>query len=466
MAAGVLKSPNSLASWPTAPRGRQRSPERRRWPCLHLAPRQTLACIGYDAALAKESFGGVGLSATITVADLFCGAGGLSAGLRAAGCRTVFAADQSHPAVCSYNLNFDHKASLTTLAWNADLPPADVIVGGPPCQGFSSAGRRSPSDARNSLVAVFAHLVARHRPRAFLFENVEGFLTGDAGKWVVDLLDPLVQAGYCIHLRKINAAHYGVPQHRKRVIAIGGLGWDPGFPSLTHCATGMPGAQAVGHGLPHCPTVTEALQGLPNAKPRVLGKRNPIDHDFHAPEGTDLARIRALQPGQTMKDLPEHLWHETYRRRAYRRVMDGTPTERRGGAPAGLRRLAGDQPSKAITSGAASEFVHPTKDRTLTLRECARLQTFPDEYRFAGTLNERALLIGNAVPPKLGRVLGLHLKLAMSNGVAGVDKPGLKSFLVTNASAMSPALKQTTAIVEKRYMHANSSQLPLFSKIA
>ena len=366
----------------------------------------------------------------------------------------------------SYSLNFDHRASLTTLTWHTDLPPTDIIVGGPPCQGFSSAGRRSPSDARNSLVAVFAHLVARHRPRAFLFENVEGFLTGGAGKWVVDLVDPLVRAGYCIHLRKINAAHYGVPQHRKRVIAIGGLGWDPAFPSITHCATGMPGAQAVGHGLPRCPTVTEALQGLPNAKPRVLGKPDPIDHDFRASEGTDSARVRALQPGQTMKDLPEHLWHETYRRRAYRRVMDGTPTERRGGAPAGLRRLAGDQPSKAITSGAASEFIHPTKDRTLTLRECARLQTFPDDYRFAGVLNDKALLIGNAVPPRLAKVLGLHLKKAMSNGVAKVDKPGLKSFVVTNASAMSPALRQTVAIVERRYMKTASSQLPLFSQIA
>ena len=163
-----------------------------------------------------------------------------------------------------------------------------------------------------------------------------------------------------------------------------------------------------------------------------------------------------------MKDLPERLWHETYRRRAYRRVMDGTPTERRGGAPAGLRRLIGDQPSKAITSGAISEFVHPTENRTLTLRECARLQTFPDEFQFAGTLSEKALLIGNAVPPRLAEMFGLHLQAAMRNSLGLEDEPGLKSFLVTNASAMSPALKQTVAAVEKRYLLVEKAQLPLF----
>src|SRR5690606_12779965 len=99
------------------------------------------------------------------------------------------------------------------------------------------------------------------------------------------------------------------------------------------------------------------------------------------------------------RDLPQELWHGTYSRRANRRVSDGVPTDRRGGAPAGLRRLRPDQPSKAITSAAPSEFVHPLEDRMLTLRECARLQTFPDEFLFAGSRSERAVQIGNAVPP-------------------------------------------------------------------
>ena len=320
------------------------------------------------------------MSRPITVVDLFCGAGGLGAGLHAAGLETIHAVYSLAAAVRTYGMNFAKPAKLRALGWDEKLPPADVIVGGPPCQGFSSAGQRQVDDSRNSLVAVFAHLVARHRPTAFVFENVEGFLTGDDGCHLLQFLDTLVPAGYCIHLHKVNAAHFGVPQHRKRVIAVGGMGWDPGFPPYTHCAVGMPGATRVGRGLPPCPTVGEALLGLPAAEQRLSSKSLHSDHSFRAPRNADVERYRALAPGQTMKDLPEELWHPTFRRRAFRRVMDGTPSERRGGPPAGLRRLRGDQPSKAITSGAATEFVHPVEPRLLTLRECARLQPFQTAF--------------------------------------------------------------------------------------
>ena len=405
------------------------------------------------------------MSCPITVVDLFCGAGGLGAGLHAAGLETVHAVDSLPAATRTYGMNFARPASLRALCLDAELPPADIIVGGPPCQGFSSAGQRRLEDSRNSLVAVFAQLVARHRPGAFVFENVEGFLTGDDGRYLLEFLDTLVSAGYCIHLRKVNAAHYGIPQHRKRVIALGGLGWDPGFPPYTHCAAGMPGASRVGRGLPPCPTVDEALRGLPAAERRPSSKSLPSDHSFRAPRDADLARYRALAPGETMKDLPEELWHPTFRRRAFRRVMDGTPSERRGGPPAGLRRLRGDQPSKAITSGAATEFVHPVEPRLLTLRECARLQTFPDSFQFAGTQAERALLIGNAVPPLLGEVLGRHLKRAWRE--RGANKrsapPGLKSLAVTTGAAMSPALRRSTAAVEARYRATPQPELPLLA---
>ncbi len=398
-------------------------------------------------------------SRRLTVVDLFCGAGGLSIGLGRAGYETVYAVDKFKAAVDTYNRNFEHEAAHESLSWGSELPAADVFVGGPPCQGFSSAGRRAPGDARNSLVAVFAHLVARYRPRAFLFENVEGFLTGDRGRWVVDLLEPLVDAGYCIHLQKINAANYGVPQNRKRVLAVGGLGWDPGFPLITHSTRGMPGAELVGNGRPRCPSVFEALAGLPPAAVRSSRRHHPFDHDYRPPSRSDLARIQVLQSGQTMKDLPEELWHETYRRRAYRRVKDGTPTERRGGAPAGLRRLDGNLPSKAITSGAPSEFIHPVEDRSLTLRECARLQTFPDNFHFQGTLSQKALLIGNAIPPRLGEALGQHIHDALLRANSPV-MGGLRSFVPTHSTGMSPALKRTTEMVLQRFMLPQDKQSP------
>ena len=95
------------------------------------------------------------------------------------------------------------------------------------------------------------------------------------------------------------------------------------------------------------------------------------DHTFTPLEGADLQRAELLQPGQRMADLPEELWHDSYRKRAFRRVMDGTPTERRGGAPSGVRRLRSDEPSKAITGGSLRDFLHPNENRSLTIRECA-----------------------------------------------------------------------------------------------
>ena len=110
-----------------------------------------------------------------------------------------------------------------------------------------------------------------------------------------------------------------------------------------------------------------------------------------------------------MKNLPEHLQHDSFRRRAFRRVMDGTPVEKRGGAPSGLKRLFADEPSLTITSAATREFVHPIEDRLLTLRECARLQTFPDSFEFAGSAASRIQQIGNAIPPMLARAVAEHI---------------------------------------------------------
>lgn len=386
----------------------------------------------------------------ITVVDLFCGAGGLGLGFRDRGFDVTFAADNFSAAVQTYRRNVGDHIEEMAVQWDTSLPSADLIVGGPPCQGFSSAGLRKPGDARNTLVAVFAHLIAKHRPKAFVFENVEGFLTGENGRWVTDLLDPLTRAGYCIHLRKVNAANYGVPQHRKRVLAIGGLGWDPGFPAPTHRAAGAPGASLVGGELPWCESTAAALAGLP---PVADSPETALlaDHFSRPPKEMDRRRFAALLGGQTMKDLPEELWHETYRRRAFRRVKDGTPTERRGGAPSGLRRLVADLPSKAITSGATSEFVHPTEPRTLSLRECARLQTFPDSFEFCGTQAQRALLIGNAVPPRLASVIASHMEDSFQHASETSSSPGLKSFVPTNSTGMSPALQRTIEAVEHRY---------------
>lgn len=390
-----------------------------------------------------------GVASDPTSVDLFCGAGGLSHGFAAAGFRGVLAIDHDENAVRTYARNLGRHVMRAEIDRGTTLPAADVIAGGPPCQGFSSAGLRQAADERNSLVGVFAELVAAHRPSAFLFENVEGFLTADDGAHVFALLNPLIEAGYSVHLRKINAASYGVPQHRKRVIAIGGLGWAPTFPVPTHCAFGAPGSHLGGRGLPAAPSIADAIAGLPPAASLAPGV--PEDHYARPIVGTALRIARALRPGQTMRDLPEELWHATYRRRAYRRVMDGTPSERRGGPPAGRRRLRATEPSKAITGGARGEFLHPAEDRPLTLRECARIQTFDDTFLFCGSASERAQLIGNAVPPALAKVFAEQLTRDLRSHQTRAAKGQFVTFVPTLSEGMSPALRGVVDRIVARF---------------
>ena len=384
-----------------------------------------------------------------TCIDLFCGAGGLSLGLKKAGFKSIYSVDSWAPAIETFNSNISNHGVVETIDFDFELPESDIVVGGPPCQGFSSAGLRKHDDERNTFVSVFGHLISDALPKAFIFENVEGFLTGQSSHFVFDLLSPLLNVGYWIRLKKINAANFGIPQHRKRVIVIGGLGFDPGFPIFSNYAEGAPGSHLIGVGLPESPTVMEAIGDLPEACKK---NQQEIDgHFLNSIKVDDLKRIKVLKEGQTMKDLPENLWHETYRRRAYRRVMDGTPTARRGGAPAGMRRLRGNYPSKTITGGANREFLHPIEDRYLTLRECARLQSFPDTFQFKGNTSEQAQQIGNAVPPRLGLKLGKTLISNLPSGAVKSKHGRILEFSPTESSGMSPALKNLVVRVNETY---------------
>jgi DNA (cytosine-5)-methyltransferase 1 len=388
----------------------------------------------------------------IDVVDLFCGAGGMSQGFASVGFRVVAAFDSWEPAIRTHNSNLGNHATQVEIHSDIKLPQVDVIIGGPPCQGFSSAGARRKGDCRNTLVSVFANLVAQYLPKAFVFENVEGFVTNDEGRFVLDLLDPVIEAGYHVHLRKVNAANFGVPQHRKRVVAIGGLGWSPGFPSPTHSAWGAPGALSYAS-LPRTPTLRNALSDLPAPELAARGDRGDgLDHVFPALSELDMERSLLLEPGQRMCDLPEELWHESYRRRAFRRVKDGTPSERRGGAPSGVRRLVFDEPCKAITGGAQNEFLHPEEHRPLTIRECARIQTFPDSFHFIGTRSERLQLIGNSVPPTFANAIAAQLIANFPREDMRSHGAGrLLSFDPTASSGMSPALDRVCQLVRARH---------------
>lgn len=398
-----------------------------------------------------------------TVLDLFCGAGGMSLGFLQAGFRIIKAIDHFNPAIETYNHNIGLHGEIGDLSQSLELPYADVIIGGPPCQGFSSAGLRRLKDYRNDLIRIFAQLVSTLKPKAFVFENVEGFLTAENGDRIIELLDPIIESGYKVHLRKVNAAHFGVPQHRKRVIAIGGLGWAPSFPAYSHQAYGAPGSQLVSQNLPLAPSIMDALHSLPIADTTPPGTIQ--GHFFRPLSGLELQRAMALVPGQTMRDLPESLQHESFRRRAFRRVMDGTPSHKRGGAPSGIKRLKPDEPSKAVTGGMQGEFIHPFEHRPLTIRECARLQTFPDQFVFRGNTSDQMQLIANAVPPLLAEHIAHNLlrDLEVKDRRSLTGNGEILSFIPTLSSGVSPALKQAIERVRQRYFgHSVVERLSLW----
>ncbi|MBZ9806954.1 DNA cytosine methyltransferase [Mesorhizobium sp. ESP-6-2] len=427
--------------------------------------------------MTTDNKGTRGTSASNAVVSLFSGAGGMSLGFAAAGLKPNLAADINSDACDTYRANLGEAIRCVDLsepqsAFEAELAQfvrPFLLIGGPPCQGFSSAGAKRGEDERNRLIFNYFDIVQRLEPRWFLFENVEGLLTSNMGRSVFELVKQFIAIGYRVRLEKVNFAGFGLPQARKRVVLLGNaMGVDFDLPSMTHAFDA--GKHRGGHGLPSAPSFDDATLGL--GEPDSLdftayaatAPLSPYDASMRAKNprgGTSLhnavslsnklrGAVRHLKPGQTMKDLPEDLWHDSFKRRANRRVMDGTPTEKRGGAPSGVKRLMGNLNSLTITGAATREFIHPDRDRTITLREAARLQSFPDVYEFVGNGLSVAQQIGNAFPPLAAEVFARHLmKLDGSFGSGGKAPkqagPGLCGYHLTDAIAMSPALAQTDA---------------------
>lgn len=409
-----------------------------------------------------------------TAISLFAGAGGCSLGFRQAGYDLRFATDIDGDAVASYRRNFSGTAckvsdirelSADSILEQIDLDAGelDILLGGPPCQGFSSAGMKSGDDPRNSLLGHYVRLLEGIRPKWFVMENVEGLLTNAGGRPVHDTVAAFLAAGYSINLEKVYAQGHGVPQRRKRVLIVGNrLGHDFVFPPPVTSFSGSifrKGEITFESAVGDLPSATQDLdrplayvqRPQNELQARLRGAaRTVTDHCASPLSEIQLERVRGLRPGQTMKDLPEYLQHDSFQRRAFRRVMDGTPVEKRGGAPSGLKRLFADEPSLTITSAATREFVHPREDRLLTLRECARLQTFPDEFVFAGSAASRIQQIGNAIPPLLARTIAEHIARnhGFQTGYHRGARPTLR-FCLTRSEGMSPALARTEALLAK-----------------
>jgi DNA (cytosine-5)-methyltransferase 1 len=354
--------------------------------------------------------------------DLFAGAGGLSEGLEAAGI-AVAAAQEAHPhAALSYALNHPatevavgdvRRLDLDLLASLARrrAPSGEVsaVAGGPPCQGFSTAGRRSADDPRNRLFEAYCEAVARFRPAALLLENVEGFRTMHGGAAFDGARGALERLGYELDWRVLDAAAHGVPQRRRRLILVGlrrGLGlrfdWpEPAPGPAPGCEAALadldflhPGEEAHSHAGPP--------RGAYQAARRA-GARTLFNHLATRHRAATLAVFAAIPEGGNVRDAPGEI------RSAKRTAV----------------RMAGDRASNAVTS-IPDDMVHYARDRVPTVREAARLQSFDDGYVFAGKRTTGGDLrrtelpqytqVANAVPPLLALALGRALARALGAG--------------------------------------------------
>lgn len=419
--------------------------------------------------------------------SLFCGAGGCSLGFKQAGYSILYANDKDSAAVETYKKNFPE-----TTCSNEDIDEldfenilnelgvksgeVDILIGGPPCQGFSTAGSRFWDDPRNHLLKSYVNALKVIKPKWFLMENVEGLLTSNKGTYIYEAAKAFIELGYLIRVEKVYSQEYGVPQRRKRVLVVGNrLGHDFKMPEPTIKVSGQIFRNS------HV-TISHAIGGLPTAtndKEAALSPANTpsydefeailrghakkiTDHYFPVINGIQLKRISALGPGQTMKDLPENLQHESFKKRANRRVADGMPTEKRGGAPSGLKRLIASEPSLTITGAATRELIHPIENRPLTIRESARIQTFPDDFDFCGNASQKIQQIGNAIPPILARIFAEHIRDDYGFEGHEVDAGKMLGFLLTKAGAMSPALKRTESLLFRLFDGSKSKQGKLF----
>lgn len=340
---------------------------------------------------------------TPTVIDCFSGAGGFSQGFVDAGFRIIYAFDSDTACVNTYNKNLSphvyvrdaSKVTKASIKKDIDfkLGQIDVVIGGPPCQGFSAQRRGPDSDPRNGLVLEFVRLVLDLTPRFFVMENVGGLLSTRGKAVLGEMIGKFTSEGYTIiPAKKLDAYDYGVPQHRKRVFIIGertdNLFSKFSFPE----------------GNKHDPkarsTVSESIHDLMKST-----EKDVPNHTASRMSALNLERIRSIKEGEGRESLPEHLQLDCHRNNPAHRHFDV------------YGRMAWGKPSPTITTKfdnfSRGRFGHPELDRTITLREGARLQSFEDSFVFHGNRGQIAFQIGNAVPPLLAKAIAERIILCL-----------------------------------------------------
>ncbi len=384
-----------------------------------------------------------------TAIDLFSGAGGITLGLLQAGFDVRLCADIARACALTHSRNFPRITFLNRdigelggrdLLQHSGLKrrQLDLLIGGPPCQGFSILGRREIDDPRNGLFGQFLRLAFELQPKAIVIENVPGLATLNGGAILKEIGQAFAAAGYRADCAELLASQYGVPQMRWRMFFIawrGDLGIaSGGFPPPTH------GRRGIGDLVPNHTispedmrgflTIADAISDLPaigsggyssvyDRKPRNgyqrtmrAGLRTEL-YNHYAPKLSpqNLRRIEHLGPGEDWRNLPRHLLPL-----GMQRALRKDHTRR-------YRRMTWDGVARSIITRfrdpKSGEYIHPDQARTISIREAARIQSFPDWFEFMGTYSSQYDQVGNAVPPLLARAVAAEIAGVLNGAVRG-----------------------------------------------
>lgn len=334
--------------------------------------------------------------------DIFSGAGGLSLGAMAAGINIPIAIEKDPNAAKTFKRNHPDTKVITKDIIDVDIESLDVknpfiVFGGPPCQGFSlsNSKTRNQDNKNNKLYFEFVRFIKELKPQWFLFENVEGILSFNKGETVKEIKRNFEELGYKVNYKILSASDYGVPQERNRFILIGnseGIEFD--FPekkdeliSVSEAISDLPdlvNGQKEDK-LPYKDTQSAYARQMRNgsreAKQNFVSRNNELV----------LERYKFIKPGQNWKAIPDHLM-QNYKNK--------------NNCHSGIyKRLDPNKPSVVISNYRKNMLIHPEQNRGLSVREAARIQSFPDNFIFEGSLMHIQQQIGNAVPPMLAEVV-------------------------------------------------------------
>lgn len=371
--------------------------------------------------------------------DLFAGAGGFSIGMKNAGFNIIAAVEFNPKIAETYKYNHKNTILIVDDIINVSASKedpinnissnniqdifckkntsCDIIFGGPPCQGFSMSGYRIRNnipfleDKRNFLFKEFIRMVKFLKPKVFVIENVPGILNYDNGSVKNEIFQTFNNLGYDIEAKVLCAADYGVPQLRNRAFFIGnriGIKSNDLFPEITHTKENY---ISVYDAIDDIPPINagEGLEEVRYYKDSDLTEyqyklrgNNKLLYNHLSPKHKKetIKIISMIKQGQTMKDLPEHMKTKSVHSGAY-------------------GRMEGSKPAYTLTTRlntpSVGRITHPTQHRTITPREAARIQSFPDNFRFIGDITSIGMQIGNAVPPILAEKIGLNIIKYLQN---------------------------------------------------